>query len=187
MHSATDLANFLACRHTATLLRAESRGQIKKPFFNSPTVDLLRTLGLEHERRYLASLKHEGRTVVQIDSDTRWADSVIATNLAMRSGVDAIYQGTFIEGEWGGRPDFLIRVDAPSALGAWSYEVVETKLARSTKATAVMQLCFYSDLLSRIQKLEPEWMHVVLGGISAPEHFRVQTLQCVFSPCRTRI
>ena len=60
---------------------------------------------------------------------------------------DAVYQATFLDAPWGGRSDFLVRADAPSALGAWSYEVVETKLARSTKATALVQLCFYSDLL----------------------------------------
>lgn len=49
-----------------------------------------------------------------------------------------MYQATFQEGEWGGRADFLVRVDQPSDLGSWSYEVVETKLARSTKARAVI-------------------------------------------------
>jgi predicted RecB family nuclease len=34
------------------------------------------------------------------------------------------------------------------AIGSFSYEVVETKLARSTKARAILQLCFYSELLS---------------------------------------
>src|ERR1700731_4617525 len=42
MFSATDVTNFLACRHTATLERAESRKEIKKPFFNDPAIDFLR-------------------------------------------------------------------------------------------------------------------------------------------------
>ena len=58
--------------------------------------------------------------------------------------------------------------------GPWSYEVVDTKLARSTKSGAVIQLCFYSDLLSRIQELEPERMYVVLGGGVKAEEFVVQ-------------
>ena len=87
---------------------------------------------------------------------------------------DAVYQATFLDGAWGGRSDFLVRVNKPSALGAWSYEVVETKLARSTKAGALVQLCFYSDLLSRIQGVEPQNMHVVLGGRATPERFPVQ-------------
>jgi len=38
----------------------------------------------------------------------------------------------------------------------------------------VIQLCFYSDLLSRIQNLEPERMYVVLGGGVKAEEFVVQ-------------
>ena len=56
MFSATDIASFLACRHTATLDRAESKQEIVKPFFKNAAVDLLRKLGLEHEQRYLREL-----------------------------------------------------------------------------------------------------------------------------------
>ena len=104
---------------------------------------------------------------------------------ALREGVDAVYQATFLDGPWGGRSDFLIRVDKPSALGSWSYEVVETKLARSTKATALVQLCFYSDLLARIQGVEPQWMHVVLGGAASPERFQVQRYIAYFRKVRS--
>ncbi len=81
---------------------------------------------------------------------------------------------------WGGRADFLVRVDKPSDLGPWSYEVVETKLARSTKAHAIIQLCFYSDLLSTIQGVVPNYMHVVLGGGAKPEKFFVQRYLAFF-------
>ena len=125
---------------------------------------------LEHEQRYLRELSDkDGLAVSQIDINGRWEVAVAETVRALHEGVDAIYQATFLDAPWGGRSDFLVRVNTPSALGSWSYEVVETKLARSTKATAVVQLCFYSDLLSRIQGVEPQWMHVVLGGATAPE------------------
>ena len=71
---------------------------------------------------------------------TLWKDAVAETVEALRQGVDAVYQATFLDAPWGGRADFLVRVNTPSALGSWSYEVVETKLARSTKATALVQL-----------------------------------------------
>jgi uncharacterized protein len=175
MFSATDIASFLACPHTATLDRAEARDEITKPFFNDPALDLLRALGFEHEQRYLRELaEKDGLNVAQIDVKGSWNDGVVATNEALRDGRDAVYQATFLNEPWGGRSDFLVRVDNPSAFGPWSYEVVETKLARSTKATALIQLCFYSELLSRIQALEPEQMHVVLGGAASPEKFQVQ-------------
>jgi predicted RecB family nuclease len=183
--SATDIANFLACRHTATLARAESKNEITKPFFKNQTIDLLRTLGLEHEQRYLRELGAKGSlSIAQIAIGGSWKDAAAETVEAMRQGVDAVYQGTFLDAQWGGRSDFLVRVNTPSTLGSWSYEVVETKLARSTKATALVQLCFYSDLLARIQGAEPRWMHVVLGGSAAPERFQVQRYIAYFRKVR---
>ena len=44
MFSATDIASFLGCPHTATLDRAESKDEIVKPFFKDAAVDLLRKL-----------------------------------------------------------------------------------------------------------------------------------------------
>jgi len=185
MFSASDIASFLACRHTATLALAESKNEIAKPFFKDPTIDLLRTLGLEHEQRYLRELGAKGgASMAEINVHGRWEDAVAETVRALHEGVGAVYQATFLEAPWGGRSDFLVRVNTPSALGSWSYEVVETKLARSTKATAVVQLCFYSDLLSRIQGTEPQWMHVVLGGTAAAERFQVQRYIAYFRKVR---
>ena len=47
--------------------------------------------------------------------------------------MNVVYQGTFQNGPWGGRADFLVRVERPGLLGPFSYEVLETKLARSAK------------------------------------------------------
>jgi hypothetical protein len=115
MFSATDVANFLACQHIATLDRAEDRKEVTKPFFADPTVDLLRKLGFEHEQRYLRQLAEKDRlTVVQIDVNGSWEAAVSETVQAMRRGADAIYQATFLDAPWGGRSDFLVRVNKPS-------------------------------------------------------------------------
>jgi predicted RecB family nuclease len=95
-------------------------------------------------------------------------------------GEEKIAPGSDLITSWYGRADFLIRVDKPSELGAFSYEVVETKLARSTKARAIIQLCFYSDLLARIQGVVPDKMHVVLGGGAQPERFFVHRYLAFF-------
>ena len=74
MFSATDIASFLACPHTATLDRAESKDEIVKPFFKSAAADLLQKLGLEHEQRYLRELaENSGLAVARIDVDGREA------------------------------------------------------------------------------------------------------------------
>jgi len=66
------------------------------------------------------------------------------------------------------------RVPRPSSLGEWSYEVVDTKLARETRAGTILQLCLYSDIVREIQDQLPEYMHVVSPGTGfEPETFRV--------------
>jgi predicted RecB family nuclease len=86
-----------------------------------------------------------------------------ATLDAMRAGADVVYQGVFFDGAWLGYADFLRRVEMPSALGTWSYEVEDAKLARRAKPYFLLQLCAYSEQLGRVQGAAPERMHVVLG------------------------
>jgi predicted RecB family nuclease len=112
-----------------------------------------------------------GFQIARISTNIPWIDAVNRTTEAIQSAANVVYQATFQDGPWGGRADFLIRIERPDSGGAFSYEVVETKLARSAKVRAILQLCFYSELLSKIQGAPPEWMHVVLGGDTKPEKF----------------
>jgi predicted RecB family nuclease len=181
MYFATDLANFLACRHIATLDRAADAGEITKDFHDDPGLELLKELGLRHEQAYLNELQSQGRAIVSIPTkDTPWSEANELTRESMQRGADVIYQATFINGQWGGRADFLVRVETPSAMGDWSYEAVETKLAHSTKARALIQLCLYSELIAAIQGSEPNSMDVVLGGGVAPEKFGVRRYLAFF-------
>jgi len=83
---------------------------------------------------------------------------------AMRASAEVIYQGVLFDGvRWRGYSDFLRRVERPSELGSFSYEVADTKLARRVKPYFLLQLCFYSELVEALQGTAPEWMHVVLG------------------------
>jgi predicted RecB family nuclease len=181
MFSATNVANFLSCHHLLTLDRAETAGEVRRPFFSDPGINLLRELGIRHENAYLRHLiDAQGLEVAEIPTTIPRDEAVARTIQALKRGAEAIYQGSFQNGPWHGRPDFLVRVEKASALGLWSYEVVETKLARSTKAAALMQLCFYSGLLSEIQKLQPAWMHVVLGRTTNPEKYPVEQYMAYF-------
>src|SRR5262249_46228191 len=78
------------------------------------------------------------------------------------------YQAAFFDGEWLGYADFLLRVETPSELGAWSYEVADTKLARTAKASAILQVCSYAEQLTRVQGVQPKELHIVLGGGERP-------------------
>ena len=168
--SATDLVNFHECAHlTALDLRALDdkalKAQETKP---DEHTELLFQKGNEFEAAYLAELKREalstGATVVEIDKHLgNPAKSAAATLEALHSGADLIYQATFLDGDLVGHADFLRKVPRLSALGDYSYEVIDTKLGRHAKASYVLQLAFYGDLLAKVQQLDPHAMHVVLG------------------------
>jgi predicted RecB family nuclease len=163
LYSAKDLLNFLGCQHATALDLQLGAGSIKlAPDDDDPYLDLLQTKGIEHEQRYLDRLKGEGRAVREIARES--LETMAAkTREAMHDGVDVIYQGALVNLPWHGYSDFLIRVDRPSKLGAWSYEVADTKLARSAKPKHVVQLCVYSDLLAIAQGTLPKNAHLILG------------------------
>ena len=107
-----------------------------------------------------------------------------------RRAPDVIYQATFFDGTWRGHADFLLRVespDRPSRFGPYHYEVADTKLARHVKASAVLQICTYVELLTGIQGIEPEWMHVALGGSArAVERLRVDDYMAYYRAAKAR-
>ncbi len=76
----------------------------------------------------------------------------------------------------------------PSNLGDWSYEVVDTKLARRTKGGTILQLCLYSDLVRDVQGKLPEYMYVVSPGTGfTPEAFRVDDYLAYYRLVRRRL
>ena len=76
---------------------------------------------------------------------------------------------------------------APSALGDYSYEVTDTKLAHEVRASALLQLCTYADLLGRIQGVMPGHVEVALGGSDARvERHRVADYAAFYRALKTR-
>ena len=129
----------------------------------STTGQLLQKKGLEHEATYLQQLKDEGKSVIEIPKDLNLQDRAQLTLEALQSGADVIYQAVFFAPPWRGDADFLIKCDTPSSLGDFSYEVLDTKLARTAEPKHIMQLCVYSELLTDFQALRPANMHLFLG------------------------
>ncbi len=166
--SASDLVGFLACEQLTQLELAALRGEIARPDRDDPELDVLTRRGDQHERHHLAGLRAAGRRVVEIaapggNDESSLVAAEQATAGAMAAGAEVIYQAAFFDGRWRGRADFLQRVAGPSRLGPWSYEPVDTKLARKVKAAAVLQLCHYADHLERLQGVPPANVHVVTG------------------------
>ena len=167
--SPSDLANFLTCRHRAGLDLAAVKGKLTKPTYDDPYATMLREHGEAHELAYVESLRAAGKGVVNL-KDVE--DAAAKTREAMRAGAGVIVQAR-LEGEaLAGYADILLRVDPPSNLGDWSYEVHDTKLARETKGGTILQLSAYSELVAGIQGRRPNLFHVVTP--IASESYRLE-------------
>lgn len=179
--TASDLVGFLNCSHLTELDRAVAQGKLQRPAVWDPLLDILRERGANHEQNYLDHLRASGLEVMAIDGADVGDASVAATLAAMKSGAAIIAQAALRSDGWIGRADILHRVEVPSALGEWSYEVIDTKLARETKAATVLQLCHYSDLLGKAQGLGPEHMYVVAPGSDyVPQPYRFSDYAAYF-------
>jgi len=153
--AATDVSNHLACHHLTQLELSAARGERERPQWEAPDLAVIRELGLRHEARYFAFLEKNGLDLLNLAGMDE-ARIVEETRRAMEAGVELIAQGALRCGRWFGRPDLLRRVARPSRFGDWSYEAYDCKLARETKATTILQLAFYSELLGEMQRGTPE-------------------------------
>ena len=156
--SATDLSNFINCKHLTQLNKLAAEGVIKKPIRKNRVTEMLQQKGLDFENAFLSTLESEGKSITKIEqADPNAFGNTIS---AMRLGVDVVYQARLEQDNWQGWSDFLIKVNKPSNLGNWSYEVMDTKLATETKSGTILQIALYSQIIADIQGFMPEHMHV---------------------------
>jgi len=172
--SASDLVGHLNCRYLTALDLDVAGGRLTKPDAWDPALELLVERGNLHEEAFVKHLADSGLGVTRIGGKGIDSSAIAATIEAMRHGTPIIAQAALGASPWNGRADILRRIEEPSVLGAWSYEVIDTKLARETKGNTVLQLCLYSDLLARAQEHLPEFAHVVTPGTAfQPEQYRL--------------
>ena len=168
--SASDLSFFAECAHRTWLDRLHLDQPMEKAE-DDDQARLIQGKGYAHEERFFATLKEGADSCVEINPDWSLERKLEATRSAILDGAEVIYQATLQRGNLMGHADFLVRSGRGSQ-EQWLYEVADTKLARSTKAKFLLQLCFYSDLLSEITGELPHYMHVELGNRKR-ESFRV--------------
>lgn len=162
--SATDLTTHLACAHATTLDLRAARGQLEVPGAGfDEQVQMVFDQGMAHERSFLNELQERGLQVTQIPDSGSVTDREGATVKAMYAGAQVIYQAAFADDKWVGYADFLLRVERPSKLGAWSYDIADTKLARHLQTAALLQMASYAAQLERIQGVAPQQLVVVTG------------------------
>jgi len=157
-YSASDLSGYIHCRHLTTLNKKAVLGEIQKPEQENRLIETLQLRGQEFEKDQLTKLKRQRKTVAVIEQSSK--SPLEDTLKAMKNGFDVIYQARMEMGEWQGWADFLIRVEKPSKLGKWSYEVYDTKLASTTKAGTILQISLYTEIVATIQGVTADEMHV---------------------------
>lgn len=195
--SASDVVAFLHCPHVATLDLEVARGDRAKPPTSDPMLDLLRGRGLQHEARYLEALEAKSLKVTNVDGNdgpgegvgTSVEERAIATIGALTAGSEVVFQATFLDEhsglKWRGHADFLVRIPQSTNFGSWGYEPQDTKLSTHPSASAVLQLCFYADMISKLQGSPVAELHIVLGS-NEQATFRVDEFGAYFRNVRAR-
>lgn len=186
--SASDLVGHLNCRHLTALDMDVAQGTLAKPKHWDPLLEILRERGRQHETAFIDHLQDQGFSAVAIPGVDITPDAVTNTRKAMEEGEQIIIQAALEHERWSGRADILRRIENPSALGAWSYEIIDTKLARETKGGTVLQLCLYADLLEQTQGLAPGYVYVVAPWSNfEPQQFRYADYAAYFRRAKAAI
>jgi predicted RecB family nuclease len=186
--SSGDLVGHLNCRYLTELDLLVANGELEKPKIWDPVLEALVERGALHEQGFIEHIRADGRAVTIIEGVGADSGSVAATIEAMARGEPIIVQGALQAGSWNGRTDVLSRVETPSRFGPWSYEVIDTKLARETKGNTVLQISLYSDLLSETQGTEPVSAFVVTPGTNyVPETYRIADYAAYYRHVRSSL
>ncbi|WP_163931335.1 TM0106 family RecB-like putative nuclease [Paraferrimonas sp. SM1919] len=128
-----------------------------------PYLSMLGEQGNEHEEAILKQLiaTHGAEQVAQISmKDEKSLEKTLA---AMQSGVKVVFQANLMRDDFAGYSDFLLRVEKPSKLGDYSYEVWDAKLSQVARTEHVLQVCAYSWMLEPILGHVPEYVGFYLG------------------------
>jgi len=89
--SATDLVNFLGCRHATYLDLRDLTDPMQLPERDAATA-LIFEKGIEHEKRHLASRKTLGFGVVEVPAEGfNLIERASLTREVMRAGAEVIY------------------------------------------------------------------------------------------------
>ncbi|MGB8407607.1 MAG: nuclease, partial [Mycobacterium sp.] len=182
IYSASDLAAAARCEYA--LLRAFD-GQLGWGPGTSGEDDLLArtaTLGDDHEQRHLDELRAQfGDNVTVIGRPRPYtAGGLVAAAEATRAAVQrrapVIYQAAMFDGRFLGFADFLILTDE-------GYRLRDTKLARSVKVEALLQLAAYADALATAGVPVAPEVDLVLGDGSIAS-YPIAELLPVYAPRR---
>jgi len=185
IYSASDLASAARCEYALLREFDAKLGWGQRVSVTDELLERTATLGDEHERRRLDQLRdeHEGGIAVIGRPFPFTVENVTAaaaqTRRKLDDGAPVIYQAAMFDGRFVGFADFLVLRDG-------RYQVSDTKLARSAKVTALLQIAAYADALSQAGvPVHPE-AELILGNGTAVV-YQVDELIPVYREQRARL
>jgi predicted RecB family nuclease len=188
VYSASDLAAAARCEYA--LLRAFDAKLGRGPAVSSDDELLARTstLGDDHERRQLEDLRAEFGTDIAVIGRPTYHDAGLRaafdqTMAAVERRFPVVYQAAMYDGRFVGFADFLVLDHRPDGD---RYRLRDTKLARSVKVEAMLQLAAYADALARAGVPVADEVELVLGN-GAVAAYRVEDLLPVYLPRRAAL
>lgn len=175
IYSASDLAAAARCEYA--LLRSFDAQLGRGPEVSTDDDLLARTadLGHQHEQRHLAEIREDtdvtviGRPAYTVSGLAAAAEHTMA---AVHRRDPAIYQAAMFDGRFAGFADFL-------TFDGERYRLRDTKLARSVKVEALLQLAAYADALDTAGVPVAEEVDLLLGD-GAISSYRVDELLPVY-------
>ena len=197
--SASDLAVFTSCPWRLARLADEKLGKgVSVLAITDPMMDLVARLGLEHEARQLdiltslmdvAELSYEPADPHDADTWRATIDRARQETLdALSSDTGALFQATLYE---------EVLPDAPLPIGFQGFadfivrqgdvwEIWDSKLARSAKDHALIQLAAYADQLERLGVALAPTVRIVLGDGVHSVH-EIQSLRPAYCALRADV
>jgi predicted RecB family nuclease len=182
IYSASDLAAAARCEYA--LLRSFDAQLGWGPPVAVEDELLARTakLGGEHEQRHLDQLRGDdtvaiiGRPPYTVEGLTAAAEQ---TMRAVERRAPVIYQAAMFDGRFAGFADFLV-------YDGTHYRLRDTKLARSVKVEALLQLAAYADTLDAAGVPVADEVELLLGD-GATATYRIDELLPVYLPRRAAL
>src|SRR5271156_3859844 len=184
IYSASDLASAARCEYALLREFDAKLGWGQRVTVKDELLERTASLGDEHEQRRLDQLREEsgdGVVVIGRPAFTLAGISVAAaaTERAIDRGAPVVYQAAMFDGRFVGFADFLVRHDG-------LYQVSDTKLARSAKVTALLQIAAYADTLSHAGIPVHQEAELILGNGTAVT-YRLDELIPVYREQRARL
>ncbi|AMW19020.1 TM0106 family RecB-like putative nuclease [Mycobacteroides chelonae] len=169
VYSASDLASAARCEYALLRVFDAKLGWGPTPPRDDELLARTATLGDAHEAHHLAELqKRFGSGVASIPFPPTFTldglnAAAAATKRAFDDGHPVVYQAAMFDGRFLGFADFVVRESQ-------TYRVCDTKLARSAKVTALLQLAAYADsLMAADVPVSPE-VRLILGDRSTVDY-----------------